>query len=118
MVASVMAGAVAYIAADVANRLMSAAAHGTAGSAAWATVTYTATGVMAAAADCAAAAMTTDGALGMPDAATGTRRAVVADGGAATVSAGIPLYGGCTMSSVTAALLSVGKICRQQDEQE
>lgn len=106
------------MAADVANRLMSAAAHGTAGSAAWAAVTYAATGVMASAADCAAAAMTTDGALGMPDAATGTRRAVIAGSGAATVSVGIPLYGGCTMSSVTAALLSVSKICRQQDEQE
>lgn len=72
---------------------------------------------MAAAADCAAA-MITCGAAGMADTAAGTRRAVIADSGAAAVSAGIPLYGGCTMSSVTAALLSVGKICRQQDEQE
>ena len=54
----------------------------------------------------------------MADTAAGTRRAVIADGGAATMSVGIPLYGGCTMSSVTAVLLSVGKICRQQDEQE
>jgi len=70
---------------------------------------------MASAAD-RAAVMVTNGATGMT--AAGTRRAVIADSGAATVSVGIPLYGGCTMSSVTAALLSVSKICRQQDEQE
>ena len=62
--------------------------------------------------------MITCSAAGMAYAAAGTRRAVIADSGAATVSVGIPLYGGSTMSSVTAVLLSVGKICRQQDEQE
>lgn len=44
--------------------------------------------------------------------------AVTTNSGTSAVSVGIPLYGGCTMSTVTSVLLSIGEIRRQQDEQE
>ena len=45
------------------------------------------------------------------------RRAVIPHGGSPLMSVGVPLYGAGTMSAVTAMMLSISDIRRQQNEQ-